>query len=82
MSDEIRKDIKRLALQTETRLAEALLKWRYRKEGKAPPEERRVRRESERVAGQANRVLSERGKRVWDELKKAYRTSGEGDGKG
>ena len=82
MSDEIRKDIKELALKTETRLAESLLKWRYRKEGKEPPEARRVRRESERVAERANRVLSERGRRVWDELKKAYRTSGEGGGKG
>jgi len=83
MTDEIKKDLKKLALQTETRLAESLLKWRYRKEGKEAPEEGRVRRDSRRVAEQANRVLSERGKRVWDELKKAYRPSGkEGDGKG
>jgi hypothetical protein len=77
MSDDIRKDLKKLALRTETRLAESLLKWKHRKEGKEPPEEERVRRDSERVAERANRVLSERGKRVWEELKKAYRASGE-----
>lgn len=77
MSDEIKKDLKKLALQTEARLAESLLKWKYRKEGKEAPEEERVRRDSEQVAEQANRVLSKRGKRVWDELKKAYRQSGE-----
>jgi hypothetical protein len=82
MGDEIRKDLKKLALQTETRLAGSLLKWKCRKEGKAPPEDERIRLESERVAERANRLFSERGKRVWDELKKAYRTSREGDGKG
>jgi hypothetical protein len=83
MSDEIRKDLKKLALRTEARLAESLLNWKYRKEGKEPPGGARARRDSERVAEQANRVLSERGRRVWNELKKAYRASAEEeDGKG
>ncbi len=71
MSDEIKTDLKNLARKTETRLAESLLKWKYRKEGKEIPEEEGIRRESERVTEQANRVLSRRGKRAWSELKKA-----------
>ena len=76
MSDEIKKDVKKWALRTETRVAESLLRWRYRKEEREIPEESRIRSDSEKVAEQANRVLSERGKRVWGELKKAYRQSG------
>lgn len=76
MSDEIKKDVKKWALRTETRVAESLLRWRYRKEEREIPEESRIRRDSEKVAEQANRVLSERGKRVWGELKKACRQSG------
>ena len=81
MSDEIKRDLKNLARRTETRLAESLLKWKYRKEGKEIPGEERVRRESERVTEQANRVLSERGKRAWNELKKACLQSNAGEGK-
>ncbi|MFO7785716.1 MAG: hypothetical protein ACQET7_06485 [Thermodesulfobacteriota bacterium] len=80
MSDEIKRDLKNLARRTETRLAESLLKWKYRKEGREMPEEG-IRRESSRVTGEANRVLSERGKRAWNELKKACFQSNAGEGK-
>lgn len=79
MSQEIKNDLKRLARDTETLLAQSLLKWRYRKEGKTIPNEQRVRRESEAVAERANRIVSERGKRAWAELKRARRRSEEGE---
>ena len=82
MGDEIKKDLKNLARHTETRLAESLLRWKRRREGKEEPDDERIRLESERVAEDANRILTRRGKRVWDELKKAYRPSDQGeDGK-
>lgn len=80
MSEEIKSDLKRLARDTETRLAQSLLKWKYRKEGKAVPDEQRVRRDSEAVAERANRILAERGKRAWAELKRAYRRPEGGEG--
>lgn len=75
MSEQMKSDLKRLARDTENRLAQSLLKWKYRKEGKAVPDEQRVRRDSEAVAERANRILADRGKRAWAELKKAYRQS-------
>ncbi len=81
MNDQIKKDLKNLALRTENRLAESLLKWKYRKEGKEMPAEDMVRTESERVTRQANRVLSQRGKRAWNDLKRACFESGSREGK-
>ena len=80
MSEEIKRDLKELARRAEGRVAESLLRWKYRKEGKGVPEDDRIRRESKGVTDQANRVLARRGKRVWEELKKAYRSSENGEG--
>ncbi len=82
MSGEIKQEFLKLARRAEDRAAESLLRWKYRKEGAEVPEDARIRRESEAVADQANRILSARGRRVWAELKKACRSSGDGeDGK-
>ncbi len=79
MSDEIKKDLKKWAFRTETRLAESLLRWRYQKEERELPEDERIRRTSEKVSREANRVLSERGRRAWGELKQACRRSRESE---
>jgi len=79
MSEDIKRDLKKLARDTETRVAKSLLKWKYRKEGKSVPDEQRVRRDSEAVAERANRILAERGKRAWAEMKRVYRQSQGGE---
>ncbi|MGD8389750.1 MAG: hypothetical protein PVG49_21565 [Desulfobacteraceae bacterium] len=79
MNEEIKRDLRKLARDTETRVAQSLLKWKYRKEGKPVPDEQSVRRDSEAVAERANRILAERGKRAWAGMKRAYRQSRGGE---
>ena len=79
MSEEIKDGLRKLARHAENRVAESLIKWKYRRDGQGIPEEGRIRRESQGVAEQANRILARRGRRVWEELKKAYRSSEDGE---
>jgi hypothetical protein len=71
------KDLKHRAREAEKKLAESILRWKYRKEGKPLPEGDLLERQSEQVREKARRILQERGKKVWQEMKKAYRR-GEG----
>lgn len=65
--------LKDMAYQAERKLTESILRWKYRKEGRQAPGNDVLERQSEQVSDEANRIISERGKRVWEELKKAYR---------
>ena len=73
MSDEITKNFKKIAHEAEAGIARSLLRWRYRKEGKQPPEEAELRRHSREVADEAHRIMVNTGKTAWKELKKVYR---------
>jgi len=81
MSSDLKRDLKNMVRNTEDRLAEGLLKWRYQKEGKAVPDEESLRRASREVSGRANRILSRGLTRVWGGMKEAYKR-GEGRGGG
>jgi hypothetical protein len=70
-------DLKDMACQAEKKLTESILRWKYRKEGRPVPKNDVLERQSEQVRDEAHRILSKRSKRVWEELKKAYRR-GEG----
>ena len=70
-------DLKDMAHQAERKLTESILRWKYRKEGRPVPGNDTLERQSQQVRDDAHRILSKRGKRVWEELKKAYRR-GEG----
>ncbi len=80
MDEDIKRDLKNIARKTENRLAQSLLRWKYRKEGREEPEEPSIKRESEAVVSRANSVLASRGKRAWAEIKKAYNRSGNREG--
>ncbi len=80
MDKETREELKRLARNTEIRVAETLLRWKYKKEGKDIPEPPEIKRQSEGVAEQAHRIIRRRGKNILRELKRAYvkeKTEGE-----
>ena len=66
-------DFKEMARQAEKRLTESILRWKYRKEGKSVPEDEVLERQSRQVTDQAHRILQHRSKKVWEEIKKAYR---------
>jgi CHASE3 domain sensor protein len=70
-------DLKEIARQTETKLTESILRWKYRKQRKPVPADDVLERRSEQVRDEAHRIISEKGKRVWEEIRNAYRR-GEG----
>lgn len=72
MDEQIKKDVKKLALDAENKVARSILRWKYKKEGKTVPEEHQLDNESRYVAGKAHQVIAKRGKNVLNELKKVY----------
>jgi hypothetical protein len=66
-------DFKGMARSAEKKLTESILRWKYRKEGKSVPEDEVLERQSEQVRDEAHRILQHRTKKVWEEIKKAYR---------
>jgi len=58
-----------MAQNVEVRLAESLLRWKYKREGKALPAEQRLKDQSRSVTNQVHEILLRRGKSLWKELK-------------
>jgi len=69
---ETKEEIKRLARNTEIRVTEAFLRWKYKKDGKKVPEAPDLQRQSREVTDQARDIIKKRGKNILKELKKAY----------
>jgi len=70
---ETKEEIKRLARKAEIRVAEAVLRWKYKKEGKEIPEDPDLQHQSQEVTDQARDIIRKRGKNILSEFKKAYR---------
>ena len=80
MDPHIKRNFKRLAQEAETGLTRSLLKWKYKKEGRGVPGPEDLEARSRKIADEAHNIISERGKRAWNEVKKVYekgRVSGE-----
>jgi hypothetical protein len=75
MDKDIKDDLKKLAKDTEVKLTESILRWKYKKEGKKMPDKEVLEHNSRLVADKANSILSRRGKSILNEFKKAYRES-------
>lgn len=73
VDDETKREIKRIARNTQIRVAESLLRWKYKKEGKEVPEDGELHFQSRIVAERAQKIITRRSKNVWAELKKTYR---------
>ena len=76
MDENIKKGIKRLAEDAEAGIARSILRWKYKKEGTALPQDDVLEDRSRMVADKARRVFSKRGMNVWNEFKKVYTKSG------
>ncbi len=72
MDDKTKREIKKIARNTEVKIAESILRWKYKKEGKRIPEDGNLHTQSRVVADKAHRIISQRGKNIWKELKKSY----------
>ncbi|HJX34238.1 MAG TPA: hypothetical protein VJ373_03600 [Desulfatiglandales bacterium] len=75
MNKDIKNDLKRLAKETEVKLAESILRWKYKKEGKKPPDKDYIEHKSRTITDRANMILVQRGKNIFNEFKKAYHES-------
>jgi hypothetical protein len=69
MDDQLKKNVKRLADQGERWLARSLLKWKYKQEGRALPDEVELERRGRQIAEEAKAVIKKRGKTVLEEFK-------------
>ncbi len=73
MDEDIKRGLKKIARNTETMLTGSLLRWKYKKEGKKIPNNQELEQQSQLITDQAHKIISKRGKNVWNELKKAYK---------
>jgi len=55
----------------EKKLTKGLIKWKLRRVGLPAPDEETLERGSERIVGEAHKIMKERGKGILDELKQA-----------
>ena len=76
MDNETKGNMKRIAQEAEIRVAKSILRWKYKKEGRHIPPQYRLENESRKIAGRAHEVLAERGKTVFNELKRVYKKKG------
>ena len=74
MTKDIKKDIKKAAKEAETKVTEAILKWKYNSEGQKIPDKKRLEQQSRDITDQANKILSKSGKTLWKEIKNIYVT--------
>jgi hypothetical protein len=58
-----------MAQNVEVRLTESLLRWKYRRQGKIPPADDRLKDQSKAITEQVHEILLRRGKSIWKELK-------------
>ncbi len=73
MDEDLKKGLKRMGKNAELKLTESLLRWKYRKEGKAVPDDKYLGERSKVVTEQAHQIIAKRGKSIWGELTQAYR---------
>ena len=72
MEEETKKNLTKIAEETEVRVTRSILRWKYKKEGKAVPLGYQLENESRQIASRAHQVIAKRGKNAWKELKKVY----------
>jgi rubrerythrin len=73
MDDDLKKNLKSLARESEVKLARSILKWKLKREGRPVPVDEQLDQHSQDIVAKANDVLSKGGKRVWGELRNVYR---------
>lgn len=71
MDRETKQELKKMARNTGAKLTESILRWKYKKEGKQAPQDPELQRQSRVITDQAHQIISERGKKIWKEFKKA-----------
>ncbi|NNG07294.1 MAG: hypothetical protein HKM90_06125 [Desulfobacteraceae bacterium] len=72
MDEELKKGLKKMAKNAELKVAESLLRWKYKKEGKRVPDDESIGQQTRTITDQAHQIIAKRGKRFWKGFKEAY----------
>jgi hypothetical protein len=72
MDEELKKGLKKMAKNAELKVAESLLRWKYKKEGKRVPDDESIGQQTRTITDQAHQIIAKRGKRFWEGFKEAY----------
>ncbi len=72
MKNDVKKDLKKMAKETQTSIVRSLLSWKYKRDGRPVPDDETLQMQSRQISRQANDFILGRGKGVWNEVKKAY----------
>ena len=72
MDEDIKRGLRKIARNTEIKVAESLLRWKYKKEKAKIPDDEEIVQKSKVIADQAHEIITKRGKNIWKEFKKAY----------
>lgn len=72
MNEELKKGLKKMAKNAELKVAESLLRWKYKKEGKRVPDDESIGQQTRTITDQAHQIIAKRGKRFWEGFKEAY----------
>ena len=73
MDEDLKKGLKKLAKNGEIKMAESILRWKHKKEGRPIPDQESIEQQSRQVAERAHKAIAKSGKSIWNELKKAYK---------
>ncbi len=72
MDEDLKKGLKKMAKNAELKVAESLLRWKYKKEGKRTPDDESIGQQTRIVTDQAHRIIAKRGMSIWQSFKEAY----------
>lgn len=72
MGNDVKKDLKKIAKDTQTSIVRSLLSWKYKRDGLPVPDDEMLQMQSRQISRRANDLILGRGKGVWNEVKKAY----------
>lgn len=65
-----KKEIKETLDRVERGITRSIIRWKYKKEDKPLPQDEFLEDQSRYVVDEAHRIVSNRGKRIWNELRK------------
>ena len=72
MDEDLKKGLKKMAKNAELKVAESLLRWKYRKEGKRVPDDESIGQQTRTITDQAHQIIAKRGMSIWQGFKEAY----------
>jgi hypothetical protein len=72
MDEALKKGLKKMAKNAELKMAESLLRWKYKKGGKPAPDDESIDQQTRTITDQAHQIIAKRGKRIWVGFKEAY----------